>query len=87
MSGGKGEGEGDDGKANARREGERKLNGYILISFVHPQKLPSGAAPLPALIVLRLVSFRERSGVVLHANVREIIIRVPKSVVLIRRGT
>lgn len=63
--------EGGDGKADARREGERKLNGYILISFVHPQKLPSDAAPLLARIVLRgLYHFEKEAAFVLHANVQ-----------------
>lgn len=49
------------------REGE--LNGYILISFVHPQMLSSVTFRCSRRVVLGLVSFRERSGIVPHASV------------------
>lgn len=61
LSGGRWDNEGERGR-------EGGLNGYILISFVHPQKLSSVPLRCSRRVVLGLVSFRERSGIVPHAT-------------------
>lgn len=70
------------GGLGGREEG---LNGYILISFVHPQKLPSVPFRRSRQLVLGLVSFRKEATLCRTQTFANTF--VPKPRALIRRGT
>lgn len=72
----------DGGRLGGREGG---LNGYILISFVHPQKLPSVPFRRSRQLVLGLVSFRKEATLCRTQTFANTF--VPKLRALIRRGT